>query len=67
MTKILIVWMVFGSKFLSSFLMSTIYSFLKYLRYDRHRQAVVTLKIYNSGLGRLGATHFLTLLHPLWF
>jgi len=31
---------------------------------DRQRQAVVTLKIYNSRLDRLCATHFLTLLHP---
>jgi len=30
---------------------------------DRHRQAVVTVKIYNSGLDCLCATHFLTL-HP---
>jgi len=33
MKKTLIVWMVFGSKLLISFLMSAIYSFLKYLRY----------------------------------
>ena len=31
--KIMIAWMIFGSKLLSSFLMSAIYSFLKYLRY----------------------------------
>jgi len=31
---------------------------------SRHRQAVVTLKIYIAGLDRLCATHFLTLLHP---
>jgi len=28
---------------------------------------VVTLKIHNSGLDRLGATHFLTLRHPCVF
>jgi len=53
--------MIFGSKLLSSFLMSAIYSFLKYLRY---KHAVVTLEIYNSSLDRLSATYFLTLLHP---
>jgi len=31
---------------------------------DRRRQAVVTLKIYNSRLDHLCATHFFTLLHP---
>jgi len=43
--------------------MSAICFFLKYCMYaaDRHREAVVTLKIHNS---RLGATHLLTLLHP---
>ena len=64
----MIVWMNLGSKLLSSFLMSTIYSFLKCPRYvDRHRQAVVTLKIqliHNPGLDHLCATHFLTLLYP---
>jgi len=35
--------------------------------YATDRQAVVTLKIYNSGLDRLGATHFLTLLRHLGF
>jgi len=39
MTKMLIVWMIFGSGLLSSFSMSTFYSFLKCLRYtaNRHR------------------------------
>jgi len=31
--KIMMVWMIFGSKLLSSFLKLAIYSFLKYLRY----------------------------------
>jgi len=31
--KILIVWVISGSKLLSSFLMSAIYTFLKYLHY----------------------------------
>ena len=39
-----------------------VYSFLKY--YATDGLAVATLKIYNSGLDRLYATHFLTLLHP---
>jgi len=41
MTKMLILWMIFGSRLLSWFSMSAIYSFLKYLRYttNRHRQA----------------------------
>jgi len=51
-----------GSKLLGSFLMSAIYSFLKY--YATDRQAVATLKIYNSGFVRLCATHILNLLHP---
>jgi len=40
MTKMLIVWIIFGSRLLSSFSMSAFYSFLKYLRYttNRHRQ-----------------------------
>jgi len=66
--KILIVRMIF-SRLLCSFLMSAIYSFLKYLCYkqtQRSRQAVVMFNIYNSGLARLCAIHFLTLLHPSW-
>jgi len=39
MTKMLIVWMIFGSRLLRSFLMSAFYSFLKYLRYTTNRQA----------------------------
>jgi len=55
--------MIFSSKVLSSLSLSAIYSFLKYLHY-RQKQAVVTVKIYNPGLDRLGATHFLTLCDP---
>jgi len=58
MTKIVI----FGSKLLSSFLMLETYTFSRI--YAADRQAVVTFKIYNSGLDRLCATHFFTL-HPL--
>ena len=54
--------MIFGSKLLGSFLMAAIYSFVKY--YATDRQAVTTLKMYNSGFDRLYATHFLTLHHP---
>jgi len=32
---------------------------------DRHTQSVVTLKIYNSGLDRFEAIHFLTLVYLL--
>jgi len=39
MTKMLIVWMIFGSRLLSLFLVSAVYSFLKYLRYTTNRQA----------------------------
>jgi len=53
----------FGSKLLSSFLMSAFHSFLKYLQY-RQRQTAVTLKIENFGLARLGTAHFLTLCCP---
>jgi len=43
--------------------MSAFHSFLsKCLRY-RQRQAMVTLKIHNSGVDRHGMAHFLTLRH----
>jgi len=35
----LIVWMIFGSRLLSLFSVSAVYSFLKYLRYTTNRQA----------------------------
>ena len=50
--------MMFGRKLLSSFLISAIYSTLKYLRY-RQRQAVITLTVYNPDLDRLGTIYFL--------
>jgi len=37
MTKTLIVWMIFGSRLLSLFSVSAVYSFLKYLRYTANR------------------------------
>jgi len=58
-----IVRIIFGNKLLSSFLMSAIDSFLKYIRY-RQRRAVATLKIYNTGLDCLDTTHFLTFRYP---
>jgi len=55
--------MIFGSKLPSSFCQqSTLFSSIYYAA-SKNRQAVITLKIYNSGLDRLCATHFLTLLH----
>jgi len=39
MTKMLIVWIIFGSRLLSLFSVSAVYSFLKYLRYATNRQA----------------------------
>ena len=39
MTKMLIIWMIFGSRLLSLFSVSAFYSFLKYLRYTTDRQA----------------------------
>ena len=39
MTKMLIVWMIFGCRLLSLFSVSAVYSFLKYLRYTTNRQA----------------------------
>jgi len=39
MTKMFIVWMIFGSRLLSLFSVSAVYSFLKYLRYTTNRQA----------------------------
>jgi len=57
--------MIFCSKLLSSFSLSATYSLLKHLHYTgRERQAVVTVKIYNPGLDRIGVTHFFTLCDP---
>ena len=56
--------MIIGSKLLSSFLMSVICFFWSIYATNRQGQAAVTLKIHNSGLDNLGATHFLTLRHP---
>jgi len=39
MTKMLIVWIIFGSRSLSLFSVSAVYSFLKYLRYTINRWA----------------------------
>ena len=50
-----------GSKLLSSL---SIYFFSSAYAADRHRQAVVTLNVYNSGLDRLGVTHFLSFRDP---
>ena len=58
--KIMIVRMITDSKLLSSFSRSAIYSFSNIYATDRHRKAVVTLKISNSDLDWLGATYFLT-------
>jgi len=69
MIKIIIVWMILSSKLLGLFSLSAIYSFIKYLHYrywDRQRQAVVMVKIYNQGIDRLGGRRdlFLTLCDP---
>ena len=63
MKKIIIVWVVFGSKLLSSFLMSAIYSFVKYLLCRQTKARSSYVENTHSGLDRLGATHFLTLRH----
>jgi len=65
--KLLIVWVIFGSKLLGSISKSEIYSFLKYhctyiLQSGADNQ--VTSKIHNSALDHLGATHFFTLRDP---
>jgi len=54
---------IFGSKLLSLFLMSAFHSFLSKCLCYRQRQAMVTLKIHNSVMDRLGMAHFLTLRH----
>jgi len=59
----MIVWMIFGSKLLSSFLIAVICSPLT-CDTDKQRQTVVTLTLYNSDWDHLGVTHFLTLRHP---
>jgi len=63
--KIMIVGLlgIFGSKLLSLFLMSAFHSFLSKCLCYRLRQAMVTLKIHNSGVDPLGMAHFLTLYH----
>jgi len=57
--------MIFGSRLLSLFSVSAVYSFLKYLGYATLQTDIkqTSLKNYNSGLGfdRLGATYFLIL------
>ena len=53
----------FGSKLLSLFSMSAFHSFLSKCLCYSQRQAMVTLKIHNSGLDHLGMAHFLTLRH----
>ena len=60
MDKIMIVWMIFSSKLLSSFSVSASYFFLKYLRY---RPTKTSSFIYNPGMW-IAATHFLTLRVP---
>ena len=62
MTKMLIVWIIFGSRLLSSFSVSVFYSFLKCLRYTANRHTQVRkfrtqVQVYD----RLDATYFLTL------
>jgi len=54
--------MIFGSKLLSSFLMSAVYSFLKYLRYKQTQTSSGNVENLQLRLDRLFATHFLTLL-----
>jgi len=58
-----------GSESLGPFEMSTINLFSQVPTYvpDRHRQAVVTLEVHNSGLDRLGTTHVLTLPFATFF
>ena len=56
--------MTFGSYLLSSISKSEIYFFQYLYSTDRQRQVVVILKIYNSVLDHLGATHFMTLCGP---
>ena len=51
---------IFGSKLLSLFLMSAFHVFLSKCLCYRQRQAMITLKIHNSGLDRFGMSHFLT-------
>jgi len=65
MKKVMNVRMAFGSKLLSSFLMSTIYSFSSAYT-DGPREAMVMLNINNSGVECLGAIHFSTFGHPCW-
>jgi len=54
---------IFGSKLQSLFLMSAFHSFLRKCLCYRQRQAMVTLKMHNSGLDPLVMAHFLTLRH----
>ena len=64
--KILIVWMIFGSKLLSSFLMLVIYSFLKYLHYRQTQTSSGEVENLQLRFGSPLRDPFLALIHPLW-
>jgi len=68
MKKILIVWIIFGSKLLSSFLMSAIYSFPKYLRYRQTQTSSGNVENLQLRFGSPLRDPFLMLLHStlLW-
>jgi len=58
--------MIFGSKLLSSFLKSVIYSFLKYLRYRQTQTSSSKDENLQLRFGSPLRDPFLALLHPLW-
>jgi len=67
MKKTKIVWIIFGSKLPSYFLMSAIYFFLKCPGYRQTQASIGNVQnTVNTqrGLDRLWSTHFLTLLYP---
>ena len=56
--------MIFGSKVPSSFLMSAIHSFLKFLRYKQTQTSSGNVENLKLRFGSPLCDHFLTLLHP---
>jgi len=66
MIKIIIAWMIFSSKLLSSFSLSAIYSFLKYLHYRQTKTSSGNGENMQPSftVDHLDATYFLTLFDP---
>jgi len=62
----MVVWMIFSSKLLTSFLYQQSPVLSSTYPTDRQRQAVVTVKICNPGSDCLGETHFRPFATLVW-